>query len=175
MTDTTVRPVSETPVPDSLAGFAACAETDLTVVAPWAGPAIDEETGLLREALTEPHLIATSVGWPKPGHEPAAIAFNEGILKELYVRDGLLAVCLAWSERCWNSTRSLSIWRDEAALRGFLKSAPHIAAARHVRELMFDWEGTHWQSSHTADLPTFEQARARLDEVRPAQSPFRSY
>lgn len=167
--------MSAIPVPDSPAGFAACAETDLTVVAPWAGPAIDPATGDLREPLRERHVIATSVGWPKPGHEPVAIQLNEAILNELYVREGLLAVTLAVSEQCWNSTRSLSIWADEEALRGFLLSAPHLAAARRVRELMFDWEGTHWESSETFELPSFETARARLAAVRRPTSEFTSY
>ncbi|MFD4241907.1 antibiotic biosynthesis monooxygenase [Streptomyces sp. NPDC058525] len=176
------HPMSETsapqprPVPVSLREFAAGDESDLNVVAPWVGPAVDEETGKLKEPLRKRHLIATSVGWPKPGHEPAAIALNEAILAELYVRPGLLAVTLAISEKNFNSTRSLSIWEDEEALKGFLKSGPHIAAARQVRELMYDWEGANWESEETLELPTFDDAKAKLDEVRaPGPSAFESY
>ncbi|MFI6153786.1 antibiotic biosynthesis monooxygenase family protein [Kitasatospora sp. NPDC051170] len=162
------------PLPTSLHGFAAGDESDLNVVAPWAGPAVDEATGLLREPIRGKHLIATSVGWPKPGHEPAAIELNQAILAELYVRPGLLAVTLAISEESWNSTRSLSIWQDEQALLGFLTSTPHLAAARRVKELMYDWEGTNWEVEETSVLPTFDEARARLDAVRGPVSPYES-
>lgn len=163
-------------VPASLREFAAGDESDLNVVAPWVGPAVDEETGRLKEPIRKRHLIATSVGWPKPGHEPAAIALNEAILAELYVRPGLLAVTLAISENNFNSTRSLSIWEDEEALKGFLKSGPHIAAARRVKELMYDWEGANWESAETLELPTFDEAKAKLDAVRaPGPSGFESY
>ncbi|MER5886566.1 antibiotic biosynthesis monooxygenase [Streptomyces sp. NPDC001941] len=163
------------PVPTTLQGFASGDESDLNVVAPWAGPVVDEATGALREPLRGRHLIATSVGWPKPGHEPRAIALNEAILKDLYVRPGLLAVTLAISEKNFNSTRSLSIWTDEEALNGFLMSEAHLAAARHVRELMFDWEGANWESTETLVLPTFDDAKARLDAARkPGPSEFES-
>ncbi|MEU0580180.1 DUF3291 domain-containing protein [Streptomyces griseoincarnatus] len=166
---------SQRPIPTTLQEFADGDESDLNMVAPWTGPAVDPDTGLLREPLRGRHLIATSVGWPKPGHEPVAIQLNEAILKELYVRPGLLAVSLAVSEKNFNSTRSLSIWEDEAALRGFMRSEPHMAAARRVKELMFDWEGAHWTSEETAELPTFEEARARLAAVRdPGPSAFAS-
>ncbi|WP_327364783.1 antibiotic biosynthesis monooxygenase family protein [Streptomyces sp. NBC_01296] len=164
------------PVPASLREFAAGDESDLNVVAPWTGPAVDAETGLLKEPIRGRHLIATSVGWPKPGHEDAAIALNEAILGELYVRPGLLAVTLAISANNFSSTRSLSIWENEAALKGFLKSEPHMVAARRVRELMYDWEGANWVSEETTELPTFDEAKARLDAVRPpGPSDFESY
>jgi quinol monooxygenase YgiN len=154
------------PVPTTLAEFAACPENDLEIVAAWTGPAIDEATGRLREPLRTPHVIATSSGWPRPGCEEAAIELNEAILKELYVRDGLLAVTLAISQECWGSTRSLSIWRDEAALEGFVRCAPHMKAVRRTQELMFQWQGTQWESHETVELPTFADARARLAAVR---------
>ncbi|MEV6174969.1 DUF3291 domain-containing protein [Streptomyces sp. NPDC051954] len=166
---------NQRPIPTSLQGFADGDESDLNVVAPWTGPAVDPETGMLREPIRGRHLIATSVGWPKPGHEPVAIQLNEAILKELYVRPGLLAVCLGISENNFNSTRSLSIWEDMAALSGFMKSKPHLAAARRVKELMFDWEGCHWESEETAELPDFDEARDRLAAIRdPGTSAFAS-
>ncbi|MFB7853371.1 DUF3291 domain-containing protein [Streptomyces sp. NPDC002466] len=155
------------PIPQSLHEFASGDESDLNVVAPWTGPVVDPETGRLREPIRGHHLVATSVGWPKPGHEPVAIELNQGILEELYVRPGLLAVCLGISEKNFSSTRSLSIWENEEALKGFLMSKPHLAAARRVRELMFDWEGANWECTETTELPTFEEARARLDAIRP--------
>jgi heme-degrading monooxygenase HmoA len=114
-------------------------------------------------------------GWPKPGYEPVAVKLNEVILKELYVRPGLLAVFLAISVNDFNSTRSLSIWEDQAALRGFMKSKPHFAGTRRGKELIFDWEGTRWECEETTELPTFEESRTPLDAVRgPEPSGFAS-
>ncbi|HEU5474640.1 MAG TPA: hypothetical protein VFV67_28670 [Actinophytocola sp.] len=162
-------------LPSSLHEFAAGDESDLQVVVPWAGPAIDPATGGLRGPLPESYLVATSVGWPKPGHEEIGPQLNKDILEELWQRDGLLAATLAVSAKSWNASRNLVLWRDKAALDGFLRSPAHLRAARRTRGLMFDWEGTHWTATARSELPTFAEARARLDAARaPGRSDFHS-
>lgn len=162
-------------VPTSLQEFAACDESDLNIVVPWTGPAIDPETGTLRGPLPETYLIATSVGWPKPGHEEIGGQLNAAILEELWTRDGLIAATLAISEKCWNAARNLVLWRDEEALNGFLHSEVHLVAARQTRGLMYDWEGTNWIGTSRTELPTFADARARLDAVRGTHSAYESF
>ncbi|MFF3847886.1 DUF3291 domain-containing protein [Streptomyces sp. NPDC002328] len=155
-------------LPTSLHEFAAGDESDLQIVVPWTGPAIDPETGGLREPLPGSYLVATSVGWPKPGHEEVGGQLNAAILDELWQRDGLLAATLAISPQSWNAARNLVVWRDKEALDGFLYSQAHLAAARRTKGLMYDWEGTNWTGTSATELPTFAEARARLDAVRAA-------
>jgi hypothetical protein len=162
-------------IPTSLHEFAAGDESDLQIVVPWTGPVIDPETGGLREPLPESYLVATSVGWPKPGHEEIGAQLNAAILEDLWKRDGLLAATLAISPKSWNAARNLVLWRDKEALDAFLFSEAHLTAARRTKGLMYDWEGTHWIGTSTTQLPTFAEARARLDAVRPpGPSPFHS-
>ncbi|MFJ9033464.1 DUF3291 domain-containing protein [Streptomyces sp. NPDC102274] len=153
-------------LPVSLHEFAAGDESDLQVVVPWTGPAIDPATGQLREPLPESYLVATSVGWPKPGHEEIGGQLNAAILDELWKREGLLAATLAISEKSWNAARNLVLWRDKESLDGFLYSEAHLAAARRTKGLMYDWEGVNWTGTSTTELPTFAEARARLDTAR---------
>ncbi|MET9499269.1 DUF3291 domain-containing protein [Streptomyces sp. NPDC006552] len=153
-------------IPKSLHEFAAGDESDLQIVVPWTGPAIDPETGALREPLPDSYLVATSVGWPKPGNEEIGGELNAAILTELWQRDGLLAATLAISQQSWNAARNLVLWRDKEALDGFLYSEAHLAAARRTKGLMFDWEGTNWTGTSTTELPTFAESRDRLDAAR---------
>ncbi|MGC2999210.1 DUF3291 domain-containing protein [Streptomyces sp. G35A] len=162
--------------PTTLQEFAAGDESDLQIVLPWTGPAVDPETGGLREPLPEQYLIATSVGWPKPGLDELGGRLNGAILKELWTREGLLAASVAVSPNNFNASRNLVVWRDEKALKGFLHSPVHLDAARQTRGLMFDWEGTNWTGTDRTTLPTFAESRARLDAVRASgESPYASH
>lgn len=163
-------------VPTTLHEFAAGDESDLDIVLPWTGPAIDPETGELRAPLPEKYLVATSVGWPKPGLDELGGRLNGAILQDLWTRDGMLAATVAISANNFNAARNLVVWRDEAALKAFLHSPVHLDAARQTRDLMFDWEGANWTGTSRTELPTFAEARARLDAARASgQSPYASH
>jgi hypothetical protein len=157
------------PVPTTLEGFAACDESDLEALIPWAGPAIDPETALPRGPLPVPHVVATSGGWPKPGAEEIAGQINEVLIDYLWQRKGLLGATFAWSKKCWNSSRALSIWKDEDSLQEFLRSKPHMDAVRRTKDLAYAWEGIRWTSHSATELPTFDEVRARLAAQRGRQ------
>ncbi len=161
--------------PMSLAELTSCDESDLEIVLPWTGPVIGANGELAPELLPETFYCATSCGWPKEGVEEEATAYNEAILEGLFRTEGMLATTVAVSASCWNVARNLVVWRDPSALRGFLQSPTHLAAARHTKELMYDWEGTGWVSSRADGLPDFPQARARLDAARGTSSPYASF
>lgn len=150
----------------SIHELAAGDESDLQTVMPWTGPYIDPETGRLREPLPESYLVATSVGWPKDGTEEIGGQLNSAILEHLWSCEGLLAATVAVSERNGNAARNLVLWRDHAALDAFLTSPVHLDAAKRTRGLMYDWEGVNWTSTDRYELPTFDEARRRLEEVR---------
>ncbi|MFF5449573.1 DUF3291 domain-containing protein [Streptomyces sp. NPDC012888] len=153
-------------LPTTLAGFADCDETDLTVVVPWTGPAIDPETGLLRGPLPDRYLISASSGWPKPDAEETTADMIQVLIREGRQKYGMLAATFAYSERCWHSAKGLSLWRDEESMRAFVQSADHVVAMRKTMKVMYAWESTHWVATDTARLPTFAEGKARLSEVR---------
>ncbi|MDK0524614.1 hypothetical protein [Streptomyces sp. ML-6] len=153
------------PVPTTIEEFAACDESDLEIMVPWTGPAIDPETGGLKGPLPDSYVVATSGGWPKPGAIEIATELNRVLLEELWKREGLLAATFAISQKCWMSSRALAVWTDEEALMGFLQSEGHMNAVRRTKELAYGWEGTRWVSS-SPTLPTFDEVRARLARQR---------
>ncbi|HTU61120.1 MAG TPA: hypothetical protein VMF89_21850, partial [Polyangiales bacterium] len=67
------------------------------------------------------------------------------IMKELAQRDGLLALSTGASIEC-GSVRTLSVWRDEVAMFGFVTSAAHAAAIAAIGEVSRGGSiVTHWQ------------------------------
>lgn len=162
------------PLPESIHELTSRDESDLMVVVPWTGPAVDPETGGLGGPLPEGALIATSVGWPKDGVEEAAVKLNEDILEQLWVSEGMLAATLAIVPSCWNAARNLLVWDNKASLEAFLHSPAHLRATRVTRQMMYDWEGTSWTAERLDVLPTFDDAREHLTAVRSTTSAYAS-
>jgi quinol monooxygenase YgiN len=161
--------------PTTLAELTLSDEADLEVVMPWTGPVIREDGSLDPDMLPEKFYVATSAGWPKDDVAEEATALNAGILATIMQLDGMLATSVAISPGNWNVARNLVVWRDASALRQFLDTPAHRAAAERTRDLMFDWEGVGWVSTRDAGLPDFAEARARLDAARPATSAYASF
>lgn len=154
------------PVPTTLQGFANCDECDLVTVVPWAGPAIDEETGELAGPLPERYLVAIGNGWPRPDAEETSVDMIQVLMDEGWTKYGMLAATFAYSPRCWGSAKSLSVWRDPESMGAFVRSDMHMTAVRRVKKVMYAWESTHWVGGDTTKLPTFEEAKVKLAEVR---------
>ncbi len=61
-----------------------------------------------------------------------------------------------------------TVWSDEGAMRAFMRGEPHRAAMRRLAEWCNEAAVVHW-TQHTADPPSWEDARARLQrEGRPS-------
>lgn len=161
--------------PTTLADLTRSDEADLEVVMPWTGPAIREDGSLDPERLPGKFYVATSAGWPKDGVAEEATALNAGILTTIMQLDGMLATSVAVSPGNYDVARNLVVWRDASALKQFLQTPAHRAAAERTRDLMFDWEGIGWVSTRDAGLPTFAEARARLDAARTTTSAWASF
>ncbi len=155
---------SEDEVIERLAG---CPETDFGA-SPFAGPAFDPDTGVLLEPLPTPHVVATTVGWPvpdAPGLEEFGTRIEE-ITMNIFTRDGFLGVSLGGSDVC-GSARTLSIWRDEAALMEFVYTPPHGDSFGLVRpDLIQGWETMHWVETESSAPPSWVAAKAHLTEER---------
>lgn len=153
-----------TETPEDTATLAACDEADFGF-APYQGSHFDEAGALVMD-LPDSYVVATTAGWPIPEEEHTAqFDMHMGpILAELPTHEGLLGVTMGNSEAC-GSARTLSLWRDEEALMGFVFGEAHGAAMGITYSSMRGWETTHWNASSAA-APTWEDARAKLDEVR---------
>ena len=151
--------------PVDVGELASCPEDDLMVQA-FAGPAFDPETGELVEPLPASYVVATTVGWPNAdGYELLGMQTNL-VVGDLFTRDGLLGASFGMSESC-GSARTISLWRDEAAMMQFVIGDAHTTAIQTALPATRAWETTHWTETETTAPPTWERARAQLDAARP--------
>ena len=106
--------------------------------------------GVVNGAL-EPGSYLFSTTYLRLRREPAAqMRFGqlmEPILADLMSRDGLVAFSLGGSDAC-GVARTLTVWRDDSAMLGFVTSAAHGAAVRSVSEVSRGGSlVTHWAGS----------------------------
>jgi hypothetical protein len=150
--------------PVDVGELASCPEDDLSIL-PFAGPAFDPQTGALVEPLPSGHVVATTVGWPKSDGWDLLNQQTNLVIGDLFVRDGLLGASFGISEAC-GSARTISLWRDEAALMQFVIGETHMTAIQTALPSTKAWETAHWTETSDDQPPTWERARAELDAVR---------
>jgi len=148
-----------------VAELANCNESDLQTI-PFQGPFFDD-AGVLTEPFPTSYIVATTAGWAK--QDPEIImdiqAHNMDVMMDVFARDGMYGAGFAWSDAC-GSSRTLSFWRDEAALMEFVFGSPHVEAIGIMNRSTHGWETVHWTEEMGAELPTFDEARIHLDETR---------
>ena len=147
----------------TVAELAECDESDLAPT-PFMGPAFDE-SGALVAPLPRPHVVATTVGWHYPENREALVAETEPAMTDVFTHDGLLGVAFASSERC-GSGRTISLWRDDASRMKFVFGAVHGKAITRGLKYTRGWETTNWSEPTAEQPPTWDEVRARLNQVR---------
>jgi hypothetical protein len=101
-----------------------------------------------------PHLISfTKFRVVRRRELPGVYRAALGLRREWDQLEGAIGVWL-WSQPLRGSAGSISLWRDEAALRGFVGWAPHVEVVRRYRDggslLALSWRAeragfaTHW-------------------------------
>ncbi|WP_164018605.1 antibiotic biosynthesis monooxygenase family protein [Pyxidicoccus trucidator] len=116
-------------------------EEDLQML-PLAGAAVRADGTL------EPGSYIVSSTYLKLRPEPEALARFQALMgpisESLQAQQGLVALQVASSERC-GTARTLSVWRDEAAMYSFVSGSAHQAAVSSVREVSRGGSiVTHW-------------------------------
>jgi len=153
------------PPPDDTLCVRGTLEPDIEYAGDLAGPDVDADSGKLA-----PGSYIISSTYLKLATDPEGQqAFRDAvarIVEELSTQDGLSAFQLATSEQCLTA-RTLSVWRDEAAMYRFAAGAAHEDAKA---SLYITSRGggvvTHWADDHTG--ATFEAAARRIaDESGP--------
>jgi heme-degrading monooxygenase HmoA len=138
-------PVPPSP-PEEVDPLAGCTrdqmEADLAFFAPMSGPAVRADGSL------EPGRYIVSSTYLKLKPEPRAQQrFGElmgPINQTLQNQPGLMAIHLASSGSC-ATARTLTVWKDEASMYGFVTSEAHLAAIQAVGEVSRGGSiVTHW-------------------------------
>jgi len=170
-TDTTDAPADTSTGEDP---FADCdrgtLETDLSgadmMGAPiplvWMGPGVDPDTGMLIDDGST-YLVSSTYLAMKP--DPAAQqAFGEAVgplVPDLFGNPGVVAFQLGTSNAC-ASARTLTVWRDDAAMMTFVAGDAHMAAIGRVAEISRGTSVvTHWSGAAVADI-TWDEAIVRI-------------
>jgi len=82
--------------------------------------------------------------------------------------DGAVGMWL-WGEVGGRSGGSVSAWREEAAMMGFVRWAPHVEVMRHYRE-RGSLVARRWESERLERRSLWEEARRLAGELREATS-----
>jgi heme-degrading monooxygenase HmoA len=148
--------------------LADCTPTDLTVLAPWMGPAFDPETGALLEPLPAGHVEAVVNGWLDYGEEATALRVEQAtiVLMDALTRDGLLGFESVESVEC-DIAISHTLWRDEAAMFAFVTAPPHAKAMSLASKTQHAGAGAHWTGERRTEPPTWREGIDRyVEELR---------
>jgi heme-degrading monooxygenase HmoA len=84
------------------------------------------------------------------------------IRKQLRTADGLVGYALwakPFSKRYW----TLSVWRDEEALRAFMRTEPHVHVMEDLRPRMGPTRFVFWKVSDEQTTPSWAEALEHLN------------
>lgn len=134
----------------------------------WYGPGADPETGeLLDDGATTFHVSATYLA--RQTTDEATNAFFSSlpaINEALFTNPGMVALQLGDSFAC-NTSRTFTVWTDEAAMLEFVTSDAHVQAATQVGVISRGGSVvTSWSDASPSEI-TWEAALAQLDAVDP--------
>jgi heme-degrading monooxygenase HmoA len=100
-------------------------------------------------------------------HVPGFLLTSMSLLRQARRSDGAHGVALK-AQLLRRTFWTLSAWRDEKAIRAYAAAEPHRSSMRAKRPVMRDSTFVFWQVK-AGDLPiTWQEARRRIDENRPA-------
>lgn len=148
--------------------LADCTPTDLEVLVPWTGPAFDPATGALRGPLPAGHVEAVANGWADRSEEATALRVEQATLavNDLFTHEGLLGFEAVESVEC-DIAISHSLWRDEAAMYGFVTGPVHAKAMALASRMHHEIAAAHWLGEARSEPPTWQEGIDRfVDELR---------
>lgn len=145
------------PTPDDTKCLRGTLEADLALNAPFTGPGV-VDGGI----PAGNYVIAATYLQGKPTQQAMSLfqSLVDPITRELPTTDGLIGARFGNSSTCLTA-RTLTVWRDEAAMYRFVTSAPHAAAMGKTSELSRGASvTTHWVDTEAG--ATFEKAAQML-------------
>jgi quinol monooxygenase YgiN len=135
----------------------------------WMGPGVDPETGELVDDGGTYVVSSTYLAMkPDPGAQMAFGEVTPPLVPDLLGNPGVVAFQLGTSNTC-ASARTLTVWRDEAAMMTFVAGDAHMAAIGRVAEISRGGSVvTHWTGASVADI-SWENA---IERVMADEGPF---
>jgi heme-degrading monooxygenase HmoA len=147
-------------------GAPACVEDDLAP-SPFAGPGWDAEMGALKEPLQDEYIASTTLLVLRPETVQDFIATVGTMVPVLEANPGIVGYSLAQSMKC-GTARTLTVWRDEAAMMQFVMSDEHVAGMSKAGEYSSTGTVTSWKLPRAEVPVTWEAAMARVAAATPS-------
>jgi quinol monooxygenase YgiN len=145
----------------------ACEDPDLIVVRPLSGPGIDPETGLL-EPLEPSYVASATIIMLEPDDDSQREfqMLNAAVVEALEQSDGMVGYGLAFEPNC-GFGRTVSLWRNEAAMYAFVGSNAHAQAIARAGAISITGKTTSWEVTAKEAAFSWETAREELGKVDP--------
>jgi heme-degrading monooxygenase HmoA len=148
---------------DESTGEPACVEDDLQTL-DFKGPGYDPENGGLVPPLQDGYVASTTVLVLRPDKMNDFFGVAGAMFGVLEANPGLVGYSLASSAKC-GTQRTLTIWRDEAAMFAFVASPEHQNGAGMAAELSTTGTVTAWDITQAEVPVAWADAIARVDAL----------
>lgn len=132
---------------------------------PLAGPGYDPAMGLM-EPLQDSYVVSTTQILPRPDQQSQFYELVGQVQMDLEQRDGMVAYALGFEPNC-GFARTITVWRDAAAMVAFASGDVHANAASQSLDVGVTGRVTHFAVSADEMPVTWEVAAAQLDEIAP--------
>jgi hypothetical protein len=143
-----------------------CNETMLLEARPLVGPGYDAEMGGLLEPLQDTYVVATTKVFVPPQKQEDFLGLADTVTLELDATPGMVAYGLSFESTC-GFFRTLSVYRSEEEMYGFVLSDPHAVAMSRYSELVTTGKTTSWVLPADEFPPTWAMADDHLDPISP--------
>ena len=154
-----------------------CVDDDLSSVQPFGGLGYKPSEGGLQAPLQETYLASTTVIAIKPDEASGKRFFELSgpVIGQLPQMEGVIGWEVALSDKCGYG-RTITVWRNEEAMMGFVMSDAHVAAMSESTSVSTAAVVTSWEIP-AAEIPlSWDAARAKaaatkLSYGEPQQDP----
>ncbi len=145
-------------------GAAACVEDDLGILQAFKGPGYDPDKGGLQEPVQDKYWVSSTVLVVRPEVEAEFLQLVFDMIPALMANPGYVALGLAGSNKC-GTRRTMTVWRDQAAMFAFVMSAEHQAGVSKALEVSTTGTVTSWEVSKDAIPIPWADASAKVDAL----------
>lgn len=132
---------------------------------PLAGPGYDPAMGLM-EPLQDTYIVSTTQILPRPEEQARFFELVGEVTMDLDQRDGMIAYALGFEPNC-GFARTITVWRDAAAMVAFASGDVHTNAASQSFDVGVTGRVTHFAVSADEMPVTWDVAAANLAEIAP--------
>ena len=145
-------------------GAAACVEDDLGILQEFKGPGYDPDKGGLQEPVQDKYWVSSTALVVRPEAEGEFLQLVFDMVPALMANPGYVALGLAGSNKC-GTRRTMTVWRDQAAMFAFVMSAEHQAGVSKALDVSTTGTVTSWEVSKDAIPISWADASAKVDAL----------